>query len=308
MFLAAARRCLEQLAEHVDHRIGGRGKLPELIAELGTLNVLRLIAVTCAEFYEKHPHAIEMMILERAEFRDQVYPSHLMFRVENREGFDEMFREAVRKGEIRNVDPIQAHNAYSDLLFGSIVTGCLEGDRANLVNRVEKAVDFPCAPVWCLLPNQVTFRKKTKNMTIRMQRMSTFLRVVAVGAMAIAVLPLFVGCGKSPTAATEQVEHTSLKSHGRRVVQAQRVSLSPKRDFTGNLLPRRITRVTSEVDGIIQDIPRVGTRFDVELNGKRYSEQLAITIGQQVKRGDVLIQLDTHDFDIALAFPEIGRS
>lgn len=142
LFLAAARRCLEQMAEYVNDRIGGKEQLPTMISRFGTPDVLRRIAVAIAEFYEKHPYAIEMMILERAEFRDQVYPSHLMFRVENRDGFDDIFREAIRHGELRQVDPIQAHNAYSDLLFGSIVTGCLEGDRANLVHRVEKAIDF----------------------------------------------------------------------------------------------------------------------------------------------------------------------
>lgn len=142
LFLAATRRCLEQMAEYVNQRIGGRDHLPELISRIGTAEVLRKIAIAIAEFYEQHPYAIEMMILERAEFRDQVYPSHLMFRVEHREGLDTIFREATLQGELREVDPIQAHNAYSDLLFGSIVTGCLEGDRANLVHRVEKAIDL----------------------------------------------------------------------------------------------------------------------------------------------------------------------
>ena len=142
LFLAAARRCLEQMAEYVNQRIGGRENLPEVISKFGTTEVLRKIATAIAEFYEKHPYAIEMMILERAEFRDQVYPSHLMFRVEHREGLDTIFREAVQHGELRGVDPIHAHNAFSDLLFGSIVTGCLEGDRANLVHRVEKAIDL----------------------------------------------------------------------------------------------------------------------------------------------------------------------
>lgn len=121
----------------------------------------------------------------------------------------------------------------------------------------------------------------------------------------LVALPLFSGCGTSHADTTEQsirVQRANTVEVG--VASVQKTKLSPEREFTGNLLPRRVTRITSEVDGIVREIPQVGTRFDVSLNGKQYSEQLAISIGQRVKQGDVLIQLDTHDLEIALSLTE----
>lgn len=121
------------------------------------------------------------------------------------------------------------------------------------------------------------------------------------GLALVLALPCLTGCGASHAETTDQsnrVHRTNTIEVGVATVQTTR--LTPEREFTGNLLPRRVTRITSEVDGIVREIPQVGARFDVSLNGKQYSEQLAISIGQRVKQGDVLIQLDTHDLEIAL--------
>ncbi|PQO27851.1 efflux RND transporter periplasmic adaptor subunit [Blastopirellula marina] len=70
--------------------------------------------------------------------------------------------------------------------------------------------------------------------------------------------------------------------------------------FTGNLLPRRITRVGSDVEGVVAAVPQVGATIDVVVDGKHYSEQLGITYGQSVKKGDLLVQLDTSEEEVAL--------
>ncbi len=142
LFLATARFCLQQLSEFVEQQLGGAAELPERIAQDGTAATLREIARACAAYYQQHPQAVEIMIQERAEFRESVFPSHLMFRKETRGGLDELMRSAIARGELRNVDVLQATNAFADLIYGSVVNGCLEGAKADLVQRVEQAVDM----------------------------------------------------------------------------------------------------------------------------------------------------------------------
>lgn len=144
LFLAAAKYCLRKLREHLETQLGDESQVGELANKEGILAILRRIAVSCAEFYQRRPEAVEIMLLERAEFRDRIVPSHLLFRAESRDGFDELLQQAIARGELREVDVIETSNAFGDLIFGSVVNGHLGGDDKNLVRRVEHAVDIFC--------------------------------------------------------------------------------------------------------------------------------------------------------------------
>ena len=142
LFLATAKFCLEQLGQFVGKKIGGEEQLPSLIAEVGTAEVLKRIASACAEFHQRNPQTVEIMIQERSEFRESVFPSHLMYRAETRGGLDMLIQHAMDSGELRAVDVNQATNAYADLIYGSVVNGCLEGGKVRLVERVNCAIEI----------------------------------------------------------------------------------------------------------------------------------------------------------------------
>ena len=56
----------------------------------------------------------------------------------------------------------------------------------------------------------------------------------------------------------------------------------------------------AEVPGVVAEIPQVGAKFDIVIKGKHYSEQLGLTYGQPVTKGDLLLQLDTRDYEVDL--------
>jgi len=133
LFLATARHCVEQLGEFI------RDQVKE---DPSAVKVLREVALSYARYYELHPEAIEIMIQERASFREQVFPTHLMHRAETRNDFEEFLRGAMQRGELRLVDVVDVTNAFADLLYGSVVSGCLEGAKGSLLQRVDRAVDI----------------------------------------------------------------------------------------------------------------------------------------------------------------------
>jgi AcrR family transcriptional regulator len=141
LFLATSAHCMQMVDAFVRKRVGDDEKAAQLIADLGPVAVLRKIAIACAEFYQKHPETVEIMIYERAEFRSSV-PTHLMFRSETRNGIDELIKAGIAAGAIRKVNVNEATNAYGDLIFGSVINGCLEGAKAKLVRRMEHAIDI----------------------------------------------------------------------------------------------------------------------------------------------------------------------
>jgi AcrR family transcriptional regulator len=133
LFLATARYSVERLGQFIRQQVDERAPAPQ---------VLRDVALAYARYYELFPEAVEIMIQERATFREQVYPTHLLYRAETRNEFEEFLRQSMQRGELRQVDLQQATNAYADLLYGSVVNGCLEGAKGSLLHRVEQAFDI----------------------------------------------------------------------------------------------------------------------------------------------------------------------
>jgi AcrR family transcriptional regulator len=133
LFLAAARHALEQVGRSVEQaRRPGRG----------TADFLRDIATGCARYYSAHPGAVELIVQERALFREDITPTHLLRRTEGQHGVEAELRRGIDRGELRPVDVRATYEAFGDLLFGSVVNGVLAGEAKSLVGRVEQAVDL----------------------------------------------------------------------------------------------------------------------------------------------------------------------
>jgi AcrR family transcriptional regulator len=133
LFLAAARHALEEV---------GRSIGKEMRAGRGTADRLRDIAVGCARYYAAHPGAVELIVQERALFREAISPTHLLRRAEGERGVEEELRRGIDRGELRAVDVHATYEAFGDLLFGSVVNGVLAGEAKSLVRRVGYAVDL----------------------------------------------------------------------------------------------------------------------------------------------------------------------
>lgn len=126
-------------------------------------------------------------------------------------------------------------------------------------------------------------------------------------AISLAVLSCLLGAaGCGPTTVTGPTEVASIAIRDVEVTAegVKTQSLASELEFTGNLLPKRVSRLTFEVDGIVSNIPQVGAKFDVTHNGKRYQQQLGIIYGQAVSEGDPLVQLNTDDYQLELQIAE----
>jgi HlyD family secretion protein len=118
---------------------------------------------------------------------------------------------------------------------------------------------------------------------------------------------LFVACpwaGKdSPDSdtATRDAQRGEFPAMGVELTTVERGAVSATLELTGNLLPRRRTIVVAEEDGVIQSIPRSPRKIEVEIEGRKYSENLGLDLGQPVAQGDILIQLDPTEYELELA-------
>lgn len=133
LFLAAADAGMQQLERHIYSRVDGVED---------PLEFLRTGALAYVGFFQQRPELVEILIQERAEFRESIPPTHMVYRTRNRGVVEEMVRRGVEAGIFRTVDVREVTNAIGNLLYGTVVCGCLEGSSRKLTRMAEKALDM----------------------------------------------------------------------------------------------------------------------------------------------------------------------
>lgn len=142
LFLETARFCNESRHNYVVGQLDGHPTPESFMQAHGAAILLRRIAQACARFYQNHLPYLEILIQESLDFREVNDPLLVMFRENNRATLDRLIEVAIQRGEFRNCDTRSVSDAYIDLLFGCLIRGCSEGDKNNLVQRVDQAVEF----------------------------------------------------------------------------------------------------------------------------------------------------------------------
>lgn len=120
LFLAAADRGMRLLVESVNGDAEkARGPLERIVR--GTRAYL--------SFYHDHPEFVELLVQERAEFRDRKRPTYFVHRDANIEPWHELFRSLIRQGLVRRAPVNRITDVFNAALYGAIFTNYFEGRR-----------------------------------------------------------------------------------------------------------------------------------------------------------------------------------
>lgn len=131
LFLAAADEGMKRL-EAALLRVVGVAEEP--------VEAIRRAALTYAEFFHRNPHFLELILMQRAEFRGSIPDTHLVYRAKNRGAFEAIFRAGVEAGTFCDLDIDEVHNMLGNLLFGTVVTARLGGGSWE---RLRRSVEYP---------------------------------------------------------------------------------------------------------------------------------------------------------------------
>jgi AcrR family transcriptional regulator len=74
------------------------------------------------KYFDKHPDVIELIVQERAEFRDRKKPTYLEHRERNIRPWHELFKMLSQSGRFRPINEEQITQTVSNLLYGTIFT------------------------------------------------------------------------------------------------------------------------------------------------------------------------------------------
>jgi AcrR family transcriptional regulator len=130
LFLATVDRVMSRLVAAVDERIAG---VEDPFVCMGNAIEAYL------EFFARQPEFVELLIQERAQFKDRKKPTYFEYRDADRERWHLMLRRLIAEGRLRDVPVERIMDVIGDLLYGTMFTNYF-ADRTRLPH--EQAADI----------------------------------------------------------------------------------------------------------------------------------------------------------------------
>ena len=118
LFLAATDRVMRKLQERSTRNVAG--------IEDGLERIERAVA-TFLQFFADHPSFVELLIQERAYFKDRKRPTYFEHREINIERWRQLYRDLMAEGRIREMPVEQITKVVSNVLYGIMVTNFFNG-------------------------------------------------------------------------------------------------------------------------------------------------------------------------------------
>jgi len=133
LFLAATDRGMRRMSEWVNDAASGHDEPLERIAA-----AIRAYL----SYFDKHPYVVELLMQERAEFKDRRQPTYFQHRDANIEPWRDLFRSLIREGKVRDVPVARITDVISDLLYGTIFSNHFASRRKRLKTQAEDILDI----------------------------------------------------------------------------------------------------------------------------------------------------------------------
>jgi AcrR family transcriptional regulator len=94
------------------------------------------------EFFDRHPEVVELLIQERAQFRDRKQPTYFQHRDANLGPWRDLFRELIHSGILRDIPIDRITDVLSDLLYGTMFTTYFAGRKKTLASQCDDLLDI----------------------------------------------------------------------------------------------------------------------------------------------------------------------
>jgi AcrR family transcriptional regulator len=113
LFLAAVDRGMRKLREQVDAAIASiKDPLDQIFTAIRTY----------LSFFAKHPEFVELLIQERAQFKNRPKPTYFEHRDNNIERWRAVYRSLIAEGRVRDIPVDRITNVLTNLLYGTLFT------------------------------------------------------------------------------------------------------------------------------------------------------------------------------------------
>lgn len=135
LFLACADRAMRRL-QGVIHEDSN--------AVVDPMDRLKAAIKAYFRFFDANPEAIELIIQERAEFKDREKPTYFEHRDRNIAPWVELFEALIADGLVRPMKPEKITNFISHQLYGKLFTHYFTRTKRPLVKDTDEVIEFLC--------------------------------------------------------------------------------------------------------------------------------------------------------------------
>ncbi len=96
---------------------------------------------TFLHFCGEHPEFVELLIQERAQFKDRKKPTFQEYREVNVERWRDLYRALITAGRVREIPVERITDVVSDLLYGTIFTNYFAGQQKPVDQQARDIID-----------------------------------------------------------------------------------------------------------------------------------------------------------------------
>ncbi len=133
LFLAAVDRLMQQLTQAIDASF-------EAVAD--PLDQAVEVFRTYLAFFADHPECAELLIQERAQFKDRKKPTYFVYREANTQRRQADIRSLIAEGRLRDIPVERMGDMIGDLLYGTMFTNYFTGRSRSPQEQADDLLDF----------------------------------------------------------------------------------------------------------------------------------------------------------------------
>jgi AcrR family transcriptional regulator len=93
-------------------------------------------------FFREHPELVELLVIERAEFKERKPPTYFANREARLARWRALYRDLVRSGLARPAPAERVTSVLGDLLYGTMFTNYFAGRRKSVASQAEDVLDI----------------------------------------------------------------------------------------------------------------------------------------------------------------------
>src|SRR5262245_16267890 len=132
LFLAAADRVMRKMQEKVLASIAG--------VDDGLVQVRRGI-LAFLSFFSDHPEYVELLIQERAQFKDRKRPTYVEHREVNVVRWKKLYARLIAEGRVREMPVERITDVIGNTLYGTMFTNFFAGQKKPVEEQAQDILD-----------------------------------------------------------------------------------------------------------------------------------------------------------------------
>lgn len=133
LFLAAADRVMRMLRSAVDQ---------EIAAIDDPIDQIKAAIRAFLAFFAEHPAFVELLMQERAHFKDRTRPTFMEHREANIERWSAIYRDLIKAGRVREMPVERITAMVGNLLYGTIFTNYFSGQAKSVDMQTADVIDL----------------------------------------------------------------------------------------------------------------------------------------------------------------------